>query len=597
MIEVPPALIPIVGALLVPLLSGKIRKAYLLAVSVATLAATLVLTPGSTFTVPFLGYDLALLHVDSLSLIVGYIFAFIGVIAVVYGMREERTGHHIAALIQIGSGLGIVFAGDFLSLYLFWEALAVTSVALIWYGGREDSRGAGMRYILLHIFGGGCLLGGIVLQVAATGSMAIGEVAPGISSILLLIGIGVNAAFIPLHVWLPDAYPRSSVAGGVILCVFTTKAAIYLLARTFPGAEAVAYIGGLMVIYGVSLALLQNDVRKLLSYHIVSQVGYMVVGIGIGTALGFSGGIAHLFNHILYKGLLFMCMGAVIYTTGRHNLTDLGGLARRMPVTAIACVVAAASISGIPGFNGYVSKGMVIDAAASMQMTGLGLFLTLGAVGTLLSFVKLTYYVFFKKNNDIEAREAPLPMLIAMTVTAFCCILFGVYPGLLFAILPIPVDYHPFTAGHLIETGGIVVVAAAILLFGWNLFRPKEKPFPDLMEVYRLGGRGILGFSTTAANGVSGALAAAQRSVIVRLGWFAQDPVMATTILAGTALLLVARAALPRARAASFEEDLMRTRDEYPGNPARMWGTGYGLLLVTLFLIIYFIVLNCAHLD
>lgn len=591
MIEIPPVLIPIVGALLVPLLSGNVRKAYLLAVSVITLAATLALTPNSTFTVPFIGYDLALLHVDSLSLIVGYVFAFMGVIAVVYSMREERTGHHIAALIQIGSGLGIVFAGDFLSLYIFWEALAVTSVALIWYGGREESRGAGMRYILLHIFGGGCLLGGIVLHAAATGSMAVGEVAPGIGSLLLLIGIGMNAAFIPLHVWLPDAYPRSSVAGGVILCVFTTKAAVYLLARTFSGAEAVAYMGGLMVVYGVTLALMQNDVRKLLSYHIVSQVGYMVVGIGIGTALGVSGGIAHLFNHILYKGLLFMCMGAVIYTTGRHNLTELGGLVRKMPVTMIACVVAAASISGIPGFNGYISKGMVMDAAASMEMTGLGLLLTLGAVGTLLSFAKLTYYAFFQENSEIEARETPFPMLIAMVVTAFSCILFGVYPGLLFAILPIPVDYHPFTAGHLIETGGIVVAAAAILLSGWNLFKPKEKPVPDLMEVYRLGGRGLLGFSTMAVNQVSDALAAAQRGVIARLGWFVQDPVMATKILAGTVLLPVARAVLPRARAASFEEDLMRTKDGYPGNPARMWGTGYGLLLVTIFLIIYFVVL------
>lgn len=592
MIGIPPALIPIAGALLVPFLSGNVRKAYLLTISVAALAATLVLTPESAFTVPFLpGYDLALLHVDSLSLVVGYIFAFIGVIAVLYAMREERTGHHMAALIQIGSGLGIVFAGDFLSLYLFWEALAVTSLALIWYGGRKESRDAGMRYVLFHIFGGGCLLGGIVLHAAETGSTAVGPVAPGIGSLLLLIGIGVNAAFITLHVWLPDAYPRSSVAGGVILCVFTTKAAVYLLARTFSGAEAVAYMGGLMVVYGVSLALMQNDIRKLLSCHIVSQVGYMVAGIGIGTALGVNGGIAHLFNHILYKGLLFMCMGAVIYTTGRHNLTEIGGLARRMPVTMIACVIAAAAISGIPGFNGYVSKGMVIDAAASMHMTGLELVLIIGAVGTLLSFAKLTYYVFFRENNEIEAREAPLPMLIAMVVTAFCCILFGVYPGLLFAILPLPVDYNPFSTGHLVETGGIVIVAGVILLLGWSIFKPKEKTVPDLMEVYRLGGRGLLWFCTTFLNRAADVLAAAQQGVTARLGWFAQNPILAATILAETIMLPVARAVLPRAHAVSLEEDLIRAREEYPGDPARMWGAGYGVLLVALFFILYFVFL------
>ncbi|KUG18997.1 MAG: Na(+)/H(+) antiporter subunit D [Methanomicrobiaceae archaeon] len=592
MTAVPPALIPIAGALLVPFLSGNLRKAYLLAVSIAALAATLVLTPESAFTVPFLpDHDLVLLHVDSLSLIVGYIFAFIGVIAVLYSMLEERTGHHMAALIQIGGGLGVAFAGDFLSVYVFWELLAATSLALIWYGGREESGAAGMRYLLLHIFGGGCLLGGILLHAAATGSTAVGPVAPGIGSLLLLIGIGVNAAFITLHVWLPDAYPRSSIAGGVILCVFTTKAAIYLLARTFSGAEAVAWMGGLMVIYGVFFALLQNDIRKLLSYHIVSQVGYMVAGVGIGTALGVSGGIAHLFNHILYKALLFMCMGAVIYTTGRHNLTELGGLARRMPVTMIACVIAAAAISGIPGFNGYISKGMVIGAAASLHMTGLEIALLAGAVGTLLSFVKLTYYVFFRENNEIEAGEAPLPMLIAMVVTAFGCILFGVYPALLFAILPIPVDYHPFSAGHLIETGGIILVTAVILLLGWSIFKPKARTIPDLIEAYRLAGRGFLWFCTTSLNRTADALAAAQQYAIAKVSWFAENPIMAIKILTETALMPIARIALPCADAASLEEDLMRTRDEYPGDPARMWSTGYGVLLVSLFFLFYFAVL------
>jgi len=244
---------------------------------------------------------------------------------------------------------------------------------VIWYTRTERATNAGMRYILFHLFGGCALLAGIIINYMSTGAISIVPGALGIGHFpvemglgyfLLLIGIGVNTAFIFLHTWLPDSYPKATLAGAVFMCVFTTKTGVYVLARTFPGAKLslffgdgipfIAYMGGLMCIYGVVFALLQNDVRKLLSYHIISQVGYMVAGVGIGTFIGINGGIAHVFNHILYKALLFMCMGAVIYSTGKMNLTELGGLARKMPVTTITCIIAALSISGVVGFNGYL---------------------------------------------------------------------------------------------------------------------------------------------------------------------------------------------------------------------------------------------------
>lgn len=589
-IAIPPALIPIAGALLVPVFRGNVRKAYLLAVSVAALIATFMLVPGVEFNLPFLtGYTLVLLHVDTLSLVVGYIFAFIGVVAMLYAFREERTGHQIAALVQIGSGLGIVFAGDFFSLFIFWELLAVSSVILIWYGSETGSRDAGMRYILMHIFGGGCLLGAIAINASATGSLIVGPVVPGLSFLLLIIAIGVNAAFIPLHVWLPDSYPRSSVAGGVILCVFTTKAAIYLLARTAPGIESVAYMGGLMVIYGVVFALLQNDVRKLLSYHIVSQVGYMVAGIGIGTALAINGGIAHLFNHILYKALLFMCIGAVIAATGKHNLSDLGGLARKMPVTLITCVVAAAAISGVPGFNGFISKGMVIGAAAQEHMVFLEIVLIIGSVGTFLSFVKLIYYVFFAKNDSIEAKEAPLPMLLAMGIAAFCCILYGLFPSLLYTLLPFPVDYHAFGIAHLIETGIVGAAAAVILFLGWKLFVPKEKKIPEFMEIYRAAGNGFIWFCTSPLTLTAQALESVQNRVIGHLVWFSQNPVAALWISVISAFLPLICPILPEKNVSALQENLARTKESYPGNIRLIQGSGYGLFLVSLLLLVYLI--------
>ncbi|GAH52162.1 unnamed protein product, partial [marine sediment metagenome] len=265
------------------------------------------------------GFELTFLHADSLSLIMGYIFALIGGAAILYSINiVKENGELVCGLLYLGSALGAVFAGDFFTLYIFWEIMAFSSLGLIWYSRTERSTNAGMRYILFHLLGGCALLGGIIIHYMNTGSIAVGPVELGIGYVLLLIGIGVNTAFISLHTWLPDSYPKATIAGAVFMCVFTTKTGVYVLARTFPGVEAVAYMGGVMCLYGVIFALLQNDVRKLLSYHIVSQVGYMVAGIGIGTYIGINGGIAHVFNHILLS-LLFLFFSSPKSTSHRTS--------------------------------------------------------------------------------------------------------------------------------------------------------------------------------------------------------------------------------------------------------------------------------------
>jgi multicomponent Na+:H+ antiporter subunit D len=514
--NIPPFLIYFLGAALVPLLGkGKVRKIFLVALAVFGLVCIALIKPQTGWGLSiFSGLELTLLQADRLSLIMGYIFALAGGGAIIYGISTiKEAGQYVCGLLYMGSALGAVFAGDFFTLFIFCEIMSFSSLGLIWYEGSKRATNAGMRYILFHLFGGCALLAGILIHYTSSGgSITVGPIEPGIGYFLLLLGIGVNAAFIPLHTWIPDAYPKATIGGTIFLSIFTTKTGIYLLARTFSGVEAVAYMGGVMCLYGVIFAILQNDVRKLLSYHIVSQLGYMVAGVGMaGVGMGIigpgvtgtmveklalDGAIAHLFNNLLFKTTLFMCMGAVIYRTGKNNLTDLGGLARKMPITTITCVMAALSISGVHFFNGYVSKGMIIHAAELKEMHVLVIALTLGSVGTLISFIKLTYFAFFGKNEHIEAKEAPLPMLIPMCVTAFLCMAIGVYPKLLYWILPFrdaALHYDAFAVGHTLGTVELVLMTV-FLFFMLGYFAPHEKITLDFDYLYRKAGRGFIWF-------------------------------------------------------------------------------------------------------
>ena len=592
--NIPPALIYFAGAALLPLLgTGKVRKIYLIILAALGLISVAVLRPQTGWVFSVLpGLELTFLHADSLSLIMGYIFAIIGAGAIIYGLDVvKENGEYVCALLYLGSALGAVFAGDFFTLYIFWEIMAFSSLGLIWYSRTERATNAGMRYIIYHLFGGCVFLGGILIHYTNTGSIAVGPVELGIGYVLLLIGIGVNTAFIPLHTWLPDSYPKATIAGAVFMSVYTTKTGVYVLARTFPGVEAVAYMGGVMALYGVVFALLQNDVRKLLSYHIVSQVGYMVAGIGIGTYIGINGGIAHVFNHILYKALLFMCMGAVIYSTGRRNLTELGGLAKKMPITTITCVIAALSISGVMGFNGYVSKSMVIHAAELSHMRILALALILASVGTFLSFLKLTYFTFFRRNGEIEAKEAPLSMLIPMSVTAFLCVFIGVYPRALYEILPyreVALQFHPYALGHTIGTLELLVMTAVGFFTLQFAFSPHERVTRDIDYLYRKAGRRFIWFCEqplmTVANFIDKSVLKLADAVV----WFSRNPTLASRILIVMVGAVVTRPFNPTYM--QYAHDLEELKQRYPGEVPRVAiGTGVllALVLFALYLFIY----------
>lgn len=489
---IPPAFILILGALLIPLFRGKTKQLYLLFISILVLIDLPFLETGTGGIIRFLGYDLIFAKVDRLSLAMGYIFAVTGFLAILYSLHNRRTGEQVASCLYMGSSLGVVFSGDYLSLFAFWEIMAFTSVFLIWYRREKEALDAGFRYLFMHIFGGGCLLTGIILHFASTGSLVVEPLRFGWGSLFILIGFGLNTAFIPLHTWLPDAYPLGTVTGSVFLSVFTTKTGVYTLARCFSGNEFVAYMGGVMAVYGIVFALLQNDIRKLISYHIISQVGYMIAGIGVGTELGVNGGIAHLINNLLYKTLLFMCTGSIIYMTGKSKLTELGGLARRMPVTCITCLVASFSICGTPGFNGFVSKGMVISSVLEAHQPILELLLRLASVGTFLSFAKLSDFTFFVKNEKIHAKESPWNMQVAMIAIAFLCILIGVFPGILSHILPYAsVGYPAYTLSHIIGVLQLFLFAGMVFMLLKKAFSPHRWLILDFDYFYRMAFRGI----------------------------------------------------------------------------------------------------------
>jgi len=610
---IPPFIFYFLGAALLPLFGkGGARKFYLILLAVVGLIGVAVLEPHAGWVFPVLpGLDLTFLYVDRLSLIMGYIFAIIGAAAIMYSLDiVKENGELMCGLLYLGSAMGAVFAGDFFTLYIFWEIMAFASLGLIWYTRTERATNAGMRYILFHLFGGCALLAGIIINYMSTGAISlvpgdlgIGHfpVEMGIGYFLLLIGIGVNTAFIFLHTWLPDSYPKATLAGAVFMCVFTTKTGVYVLARTFPGAEAlffgneipfIAYMGGLMCVYGVVFALLQNDVRKLLSYHIISQVGYMVAGVGIGTYIGINGGIAHVFNHILYKALLFMCMGAVIYSTGRRNLTDLGGLARKMPVTTITCIIAALSISGVVGFNGYVSKGMIIHAAELSHMHILTLVLMLGSIGTFLSFLKLTYFTFFRRNDEIEAKEAPIFMLIPMCAVAFLCVAFGVYPKMLYEILPykeVALHYDAFALAHTVGTLELLVMTAFMFFAFRVLIMPHERITYDIDCLYRRVGRGIIWFCEKPLTAFASFMDKGVLHLADSTVWFSRNPAAASMVLI-TATCTKLRNPFSHAQE-SQDHNLEDAKKRAAEEPVERMSIGTGVLFVLLFFALYLIVM------
>ncbi|SEV82703.1 Na(+)/H(+) antiporter subunit D [Natrinema salifodinae] len=554
----PPLLVFAAGllVLVLPRLAGFAVGALSLA---AVLAISLIAPEGQHLAGTFLGFEVVPFLVDDFSRMIGLGLGFLGICSVIYAYSSEASETLTAfALIYVSSSLGAAFAGDWLVLLFMWELMAVTSTLVVWHYGGEAVR-AGFRYAVFHGTGGVLVMLAVAVHYVQAGTFIYSEtgIADGIPALLAVLGMGVNVAFIGFHTWLPDTYPRPHFAASVFLSVYTTKTSAFILYRAFPvDAQSdlgiyIAYMGGLMAVYGASFALLQHDMRALLSYHIQAQLGYIVAGIGMGawlveSEIAVAGAMGHLFNNILFKSLLFMAVGVVIYRTGEEDLYELGGLWREMPLTAIGFGLGALSITAIPPFNGYISKGMVFDAAdphyyGVAEFEALYWLLWLGAIGTLLSFIKLGYYVFFHGESDVSVPDAKPGQTVAMLGLGGACLLFGVWWQGLADLAPTlhahggefefaypdggESHLHPYSSSHL-QTAGVLTAIAAVAfaivrkpLSKLDLGDPAMIVYPATYHVSR--------WTMLAVTELYAAVDAAVVGIVKRCYWLGNNPVLA----------------------------------------------------------------------
>ena len=492
--EMSPGFILILGGILVPLLPARLRPFVMVILPFVAFAHLVTLPYGEFGQMQVMGLPLVTLRVDKLSLLFGYVFLLAAFLGGLYALHVRDTVQHSAGLIYAGGAIGAVFAGDLVTLFVFWEVIAIASVFLIWAARNEHAYRAGMRYFVVQIGSGLLLLTGLLIHYRATGSLAFGNIglaSPG--AWLILVAFGIKCAFPLLHNWLPDAYPEATVSGTVLLSSFTTKVAIYALARGFAGTEILIPIGAAMTAFPIFYAVIENDLRRVLAYSLNNQLGFMVVGIGLGTELALNGAVAHAFADILFKGLLFMSMGAVLFRVGTIKGSELGGLYKSMPWTAGFCIVGAASISAFPLFSGFVTKSMVITAAMEQGYFWTWLVLLFASAGVFHhAGIKIPYFAFFGHDSGKRCEEAPPHMLAAMAIAAACCIGIGSLPWLFYQLLPFSADYVPYTLNHVVGQVQLLFLSALAftLLMRTGIYPPELRSTNlDFDWLYRRPGR------------------------------------------------------------------------------------------------------------
>lgn len=468
-----PALLMMLAGLLAIRLPTKLLGPLAVVTPALGLLMLCQLPNGEQGIVSLYGLALTTLRVDGLSFVWAVIFHIAAILAGLYAWHVKDRMQQSAALVYAGAAIGAVLAGDLLTLFLYWELTAISSVLLIWANRTARAYTVGLRYLVIQVISGLLLMAGAIVHYQATGSLAfdhLGLDSPG--GWIIFLAFGIKCAFPLLHNWLQDAYPEATATGTVVLSAFTTKLAVYALARGFAGEDILITIGAVMTAFPIFFAVIENDLRRVLSYSLNNQLGFMVVGVGLGTELALNGAAAHAFAHILYKALLFMSMGAVLLRVGTVKASELGGLYKSMPWTTLFCIIGGMSISAFPLFSGFVTKSMILTAAAAEHQWLVWTVLLFASAGVLdHSGIKVPFFSFFYHDAGHRVKEAPWNMLLAMGVTAFLCIAIGVWPEPLYAILPFPVDYKPYTSYHIITQLQLLMFAAlafcVLIRKGW----------------------------------------------------------------------------------------------------------------------------------
>lgn len=484
MMALHPGIIMIIFGILVLVLPRVFRKPLGIIAPVAAFWAFMQMTEDSSLPYELAPYiKMEFIHLDSLAWSFMLVFCIIAVINSIYGVGIQHRYECGMSLVYAGSVMGVILAGDCISLIIFWEISAFASMYVIYCKHDRSSARASFRYILVHAFGGNMLLAGLIIYMFHYGN-SLGHLAECSGEPcfwLIAIGIAVNAAIPPLHAWLPDAYPESTATGTVYLASYTTKAAIYLMLRMMSGMSDLVWIGAIVAIYGACMAIMENGIRRLLAYHIVSQLGMMIAAAGAGGAIGIDAATAHAFTNILFKGVLMMGAGAILYSTGKYKITELGGLARKMPVTAICFLISSLAIAGLPGLSGFVSKALIMDSVHEAGYTIPALLLTAAGVGTLLSItLKINYFVFFGPCDDEELsrinKPVPLSMNIGMILGTAATIAIGVFPEKFYELMPYKTVVEPYHMGHVLEYI-VIFIGGSVPFF---LYLKKMKPHDEV---------------------------------------------------------------------------------------------------------------------
>ncbi len=505
--ELNPALLLILAGILAAFVPRGLRHALSLGAPMAGAAVLFSSTIGMRQTVNVAGLELVVLRLDALAFPFVLIFLIAAFLCAIYSLHQDDRIHDSAALIYAGAAVGAVLAGDLATLFIYWEITAISSVFLILAARTERAYHASMRYLVWQIGSGVLLLAGILMHWRVTGSLAFDKMPlVGMAAWLIFIAFGIKCAFPFLHNWLQDAYPEATVTGTVVLSAFTTKLAIYAFARAFPGESLLIPIGAVMTCFPVFFAVIENDLRRVLSFSLNNQLGFMIVGIGIGSEMAINGAVSHAFAHIIYKSLLFMSMGAVLYRVGTVKASELGGLYKSMPLTTVFCIIGAISIAGFPLTSGFVTKSLTLTAAEEFGLFWIWLMLIFASAGVMEhSGIKIPYFAFFAHDGGHRVREAPVNMLLAMAICAVACIVIGVAPKILYQILPYPVDKSPYTAAGVITKTQLLVfsVLAFAVLVRTGLY-PKEIPSTNLNTdwIFRRLGKSIVLGVYGAARGV-----------------------------------------------------------------------------------------------
>ncbi|HAR31805.1 MAG TPA: Na(+)/H(+) antiporter subunit D [Gammaproteobacteria bacterium] len=466
-----PGAVMLIAALLIPMAPAALRAILLVGAPAIALALVWQL-PDTLATAPsFLGMTLEPIRADALSRLFGTVFALMGIAGGLYALRQTNRTELSAAYAYMAFAFGVIFAGDLITVLIFWELMALGSATVIFASGTEAARRAGLRYLAVHLFGGVLLMAGVAGEVASSGQVTFASMLPdSVPRALILAGFLINTGAPPFSSWVPDSYPEASTTGMVFLSAFTTKTAVYVLARGFPGAEILIVLGLIMIFYGIFYGLAESQPRRMLGYSIVNQVGFMLVGIGIGTELAVSGAVAHAFAHIIYKALLIMAVGSVLSATGRQTFSELGGIGRQMPFTALCCIIGGLAISAFPFTSGFVAKALVSEAAYQEGLDWLWLLLALGTAGVFLDVgIKLQYFVFFGPDRGLRPAEAPLHERGAMGFFALLCIGIGLMPGTFYALLPVTPEYSPYTTDHVLLQFELLFFAG-LAFFVWLRF-------------------------------------------------------------------------------------------------------------------------------